>query len=241
MKPGGQRFFSSTPFIQHLAFAVLSGLAGCASLPNAEDASVPVVAVLINRTWVEQDPRGFVWTVSTDEKAVEEQFAGCVSQAASSMKVPVRVITGTQFRAVAFPDLDPRAAPRSLEVLRSLVPDPRFRERIEAAGIRYIAMVGGKTHTSETQGGIVCVGGYGGGGCFGHLWWDHESHLSALVVDMRSGSEQLKEGIDTAGTSWFAMLAIFPLAAPSLHETKGCERFGVAVASALAEMHHQGE
>lgn len=241
MKPGGQRFFSSAPFIPLLIFGVLSGLAGCASLPDAEDGSVPVVAVLINRTWVEQDPRGFVWEVSQDEKAVEAQFAGCVSRAASSMKIPVRVITGTQFRALAFPDLDPRAAPRSMETLRSLIPDPRFRKRVEAAGIDYIAVLGGETLTSETKGAIGCFAGYGGGGCIGSLWWDHESHLSALVVDMRSGSERLREGVDSAGTSWFAMLAIFPLAAPSLHETKGCERFGGAVASALAEMHHQGE
>ena len=128
-----------------------------------------------------------------------------------------------------------------MDVLRSLIPDTRFRERIEAAGIRYIAIVGGQTHTSETQGGIVCVGGYGGGACFGHLWWDHASRLSALVVDMQSGAESLTQGIDAAGRSGFAMLAIFPLAAPSLHETKGCERFGNAVASALVEMHRQGE
>jgi len=94
---------------------------------------------------------------------------------------------------------------------------------------------------SETRGAIGCFGGDGGGGCIGSLWWDHESHLSALVVDMRSGSEQLKGGVDAAGTSWFAMLALFPLAAPSLHETKGCERFGDAVATALAEMHRQEE
>jgi len=239
--PDSHRHFSCAMLIQPLAFILLSGLAGCASLPDTEHSSVPVVAVLINRTWVEQDPRGFVWEVSKDEQAMEEQFAACVSQAASSMDVPVRVITGTQFRAVAFPDLDPRAAPRSMETLRSLIPDPRFRARIEAAGIDYIAVVGGETVTSETRGAIGCFGGYGGGGCIGSLWWDHESHLSALVVDMRSGSEQLKGGVDAAGTSWFAMLALFPLAAPSLHETKGCERFGDAVASALAEMHRQGE
>jgi len=218
-----------------------TSLDGSASLRAAGDAPAPVVAVLINRTWVEEDPRGFVWEVSKDEQAVEEQFAACVRQAASSIEVPIRVITGTQFRAVVFPDLDPRAAPRSLEVLRSLIPDPRFRERIEAAGIRYIAIVGGQTRTSETQGGIVCVGGYGGGGCFGHLWWDHASHLSALVVDMQSGAESLTQGIDAAGRSGFAMLAIFPLAAPSSHETEGCERFGRAVAGTLGEMNRRGE
>ena len=114
-------------------------------------------------------------------------------------------------------------------------------QRIEAAGIGYLAIVGGETLTSETKGRIGCFAGYGGGGCIGILWWDHESHLSALVVDMRSGSERLKEGVDAAGTSWFGILAAFPLAAPSLHETKGCERFGNAVASALVEMHRQGE
>lgn len=218
-----------------------TSLDGNAGLRAAGEASAPVVAVLINRTWVEQDPRGFVWEVSKDEQAVEEQFSACLRQAASSMAMPVRVITGTQFRAVAFPDLDPRAAPRSMEVLRSLIPDPRFRERIETAGIRYIAVVGGQTHTSETQGGIACVGGYGGGGCFGYLWWDHASRLSALVVDMQSGAESLTQGIDAAGRSGFAVLGIIPLGAPSLHETKGCERFGRAVAETLDKVNRQGE
>lgn len=238
IKPNSHRYFSCALFIQLLACILLSGLAGCASLSGTEDSSAPVVAVLVNRTWVEQDPRGFAWEVSKDEQAMEEQFAACVSQAASSMDVPVRVITGTQFRAQAFPDLDPRAAPRGKEALRSLIPDRRFRKRIETAGIGYLAIVGGETLTSETKGRIGCFAGYGGGGCIGILWWDHESHLSALVVDMRSGSERLNEGVDAAGTSWFGMLAAFPLAAPSLHETKGCERFGSAVASALVEMHH---
>lgn len=218
-----------------------TSLEGGANLRAAEDAAAPVVAVLINRTWVEQDPRGFVWEVAKDEQAVEGQFAACVTQAASPMEVPIRVITGTQFRAVAFPDLDPRGAPRSLEVLRSLIPDPRFRARIEAAGIRYIAIVGGQTHTSEAQGGIACVGGYGGGGCFGLLWWDHASHLSALVVDMRSGAESLTQGIDAAGRSGFAVLGIIPLGAPSSHEADGCERFGRAVVGAVGEMNRRGD
>jgi hypothetical protein len=214
---------------------------GCASPPGEDISSAPGVAVLINRSWVEQDPRGFVWEVSRDEQAMEARFAACVRQAASSMEVPIRVITGRQFRAAAFPDIDPRAAPRSLDVLRSLIPDPRFRVRIEAAGIRYIAIVGGRTYTSETHGGIVCVGGYGGGACFGHLWWDHASRLSALVVDMQSGAESLTQGIDAAGRSGFAVLGIFPLAAPSSHEAEGCERFGRAVAGTLGEMNRRGE
>jgi len=241
MKSGSQRYVSRFPFIALLAFIGLSGLVGCASQLNERDSAVPGVAVLINRTWVEQDPRGFAWEVSKDEQAMETQFATCVRQAASSTGVPIRVITGSEFRAVAFPDLDPRAAPRSMEVLRSLIPDPRFRERVHAAGIRYLAIVGGQTHTSATQGGIVCVGGYGGGGCFGHLWWDHASRLSALVVDMQSGAESLTQGIDAAGRSGFAVLGIFPLAAPSSHEAEGCERFGQAVAGTLGEMNRRGE
>lgn len=219
-----------------------AALAGCAAVPVPGVAvPAPGVAVLINRTWVEQDPRGFVWDVAQHERAVEERFAACVRDAAAAQAVPVRVLTGTEFRAQAFPDLDPRAAPRRLEVLRALLPDPRFRARIEAAGIDYIAVVGGETRTSETQGGIVCVGGYGAGACFGQLWWDHESRLSALVVDLLRGAEALTQGIEAAGTSRFGMLAILPLGAPSLHEAEGCRRFGRAVAHTLGEMLRQGE
>ena len=171
----------------------------------------------------------------------EEQFAACVRTAASSKGVPVRVITGTEFRAAVFPDLDPRSAPRKVETLRSLIPEPRFRERIEAAKIDYLAIVGGETRTSETKGGVGCVGGGPGALCLGLLWWDHESRLSALILDLRRGEGRLTQGLDVAGRSWFALFQVLPLAAPSLHEAKGCERFGHAVANALAEMHGKGD
>ena len=224
-----------------LGLAAFSGLSGCATVPDSPASPVPVVAVLINRTWIEQDPRGFAWAVSKDELAMEQRFAACVSEAAAAAGFPVQVITGTQFRARAFPDLDPRAAPRGIETLRALLPEPRFRQRVEAAGIRYLAVLGGETQTSGTKGGIVCVGGYGGGGCFGQLWWDHESRLSALVIDLLAGNEWEKGGIDATGTSRFAMLAIFPVALPSGHEVAGCARFGQAITESLVKMRDQGE
>jgi len=235
-----QGFLSRVLSFRLLQVILLCGVTGCTNLSNSES-SAPTIAVLINRTWVEQDPRGFDWEVRRDEQDQEERFAACVSQAASSMDIPVQVITGTQFRAVVFPDLDPRASPRNLKTLRSLIPDPRFRRRIEAAHIDYIAILGGEAHTSETKGGIGCGGGYGAAACLGILWWDHESKLSALIIDLRGGEERQTQGIDATGTSWFAMLAIFPIGAPSAIEEKGCERFGHAVAKAIGEMHRHGE
>lgn len=227
--------------IQSLAGVLLFCLAGCANLSGGDVSSSPAIAVLINRTWLEDDPRGFAWEVRKEERDTEEHFAACVRSAASVKGVSVRVITGTEFRAAVFPDLDPRSAPRKIETLRSLIPDARFRERIEAAHIDYLAVVGGETHTSQTQGGIGCFGGPRAAACFGLLWWDHESRLSAMVLDLRRGEEQLTQGVDAAGQSWFAMFVAFPLAVPSLHEARGCERFGKAVASALAEIDRNGD
>lgn len=215
--------------------------AGCANFSTTEAQSSPTVAVLINRTWVEDDPRGFVWEVREAEQFVEEQFAACVRNSISSKGIAVKVITGTEFRSVAFPDLDPRSAPRRLETLRSLISDARFQSRTQAAHIDYLAIVGGKTHTSVTQGGIGCFGGGPAGACFGLLWWDHESRLSALILDLHAGKEQLSDGVDAAGTSWFAIFVAYPLAAPSAHEAKACARFGDAVAAALSEPHRKGD
>lgn len=241
MKQRGEWCFSSALGMRLVPIILLFSVSGCANLATTEVASPPSVAVLVNRTWVEEDSRGFVWDRRQEELVVEEQFAACVKSAASVRRLPLRVMTGTEFRAAVFPDLDSRAAPRRIEVLRSLIPDPRFRERIEAAHIRYLAIVGGETRTSETRGGIGCAGGYGGGGCFGLLWWDHESHLSALILDLRAGTEHLSKEVDASGLSWFAIFAVLPFAAPSAHEAEGCERFGHAVAAALAEMHHKGD
>jgi hypothetical protein len=221
-----------------LSIALLM-LPGCASTPGARPQAVPTVAVLINRTWTEQDPRGFTWDIRGDEKDDEERFAACVSQAAASMRLPLNVVTGTRFRELAFPDLDPRAAPRNLDTLRSLMADPRFQARVDAAGVRYLAVLGGETRTSETKGGIFCSGGMGAGYCLGYLWWDHESRLSALIIDLHGGAELARSGLDASGTSWFAALVVLPLAAPSLHESRGCTRFGEAVVGALGDMRRQ--
>ncbi len=233
--------FSNALRVQLIPVILLIWVAGCASLASSEMATPPTVAVLVNRTWVEEDSRGFVWERRQEERVVEEQFAACVKSAASVRKFALRVMTGSDFRAAVFPDLDARAAPRRIETLRSLIPDPRFRERIEAARIDYLAIVGGETRTSETQGGVGCAGGYGGGGCFGLLWWDHQSRLSALIVDLRARLEQLSEGVEASGVSWFAIFAVLPFAMPSVHEAIGCERFGHAVTAVLAEKIHQGD
>lgn len=216
---------------------------GCATQPVAETGSIsiPTVAVLINHQWVEEDHQGLVWEVRKVEQEVEERFAACVRQAAASNNVPVKVITGTEFRTIIFPDLDPRSAPRSMEILHLLIPDQRFQKRIQDGHIDFIAVLGGETRTSETKGGIFCGGGFGAGACLGTLWWDHESHGSALVINMQSGIEHLQKGDDASGTSWFAMLAIIPVAAPSLHETKACENFGRSVVQSLGEMLQKGE
>lgn len=236
-----KRCFSSVLSNYLLLVILVSIAAGCANLSSTDTSSLPTVAILINRTWVEDDPRGFVWDVHKEEAVVEEQFAACVRGAVFSRGISVKVISGTEFRSVAFPDLDQRAAPRRLETLRSLIPDARFQKRIEAAHITYLAIVGGKTHTSATQGGIGCIGGGPAGACFGLLWWDHESHLSALILDLRAGKELLSEGVDASGTSWFTIFVAYPLAAPSTHEAKACVRFGDAVAVALTELHRMGD
>jgi hypothetical protein len=221
----------------------MSIVAGCASHPvvESESGSIPTVAILINHQWVEEDPRGFVWEVRKKEQDTEEQFAACVRQEVASSNMSVKVITGTQFRAIVFPDIDPRSAPRSMEALRSLIPDQRFRKRVEKGHIDYIAVLGGETRTSETKGGIALIGGGPGAVIIGALWWDHESHLSALVVDLHRGVEDLQKADDASGISWFAFLLIAPVAAPSFHETKGCENFAHAVVQALGKMVQKGE
>lgn len=232
---------SHARYLRLLPTILIFGMIGCSQLPNVEYSRLSTVAVLINSRWVEHDSRGIVWEVRQEEQDLEQQFAACVRQAASATDLPIQVITGTQFRAALFPDLDPKVAPRSIESLRSLLPDPRFRKRINSSHINYLAILGGETHTSETQGGIVCASGMGAGACFGSLWWDHESKLSALIVDLRSGSEHQSTEIHAADSSWFAMIAILPLAAPSTHVLKGCEHFGHAVTKVVREMQYKGD
>lgn len=243
MKTNLKQLSTLSSFGQPLLAIVMSIVAGCASHPvvESEPGSIPTIAILINHQWVEEDPRGFVWEVRKGEQDTEEQFAACVRQAAASNFMSVKVITGTQFRTIVFPDIDPRSAPRSMVALRSLILDQRFRKRVENGHIDYMAVLGGETRTSETKGGIALIGGGPGAAIVGALWWDHESHLSALVVDLHRGLEQLQKADDVMGTSWFAIFDFIIIGAPSFHETKECQNFGQAVIQALGEMVQKGE
>lgn len=221
-----------------LSFAMTSMLSACAGLPT-EQVPTATIAVVVHSRWTEDDPRGFVWENIRDEEAAEQRFAACLRESAAAAGRPVRVVTGTQFRAAIFPDLDPRLAPRSLASIRSLIPDPRFRSRIDASGIDYLAVLGGETHSSELKGGITCVGGYMAAACFGKLWRDHESNLSALLIDLRLNAQTLAGEIAARDTGWFAMLGVLPVGVPSAHEGMACKRFGDAVAAAVRDIRRQ--
>jgi hypothetical protein len=216
-----------------IAIAALGMLGACTSLPG-EQVAATTVAVVVHSRWTEDDPRGFVWENLRNEEAVEERFAACLRQSAASAGQALAVLTGTQFRAAVFPDLDPRLAPRSLASIRSLIPDPRFRSRIDD-----LAVLGGEIRSSGLQGGITCVGGYMAAACFGRLWRDHASELSALLIDLRLDAQRPPAEISARDTGWFVMLGVLPIGAPSAHEDMACRRFGDAVAAAVRDVRRQ--
>jgi hypothetical protein len=87
-----------------------------------------------------------------------------------------------------YPWLERSVAPSSAPALLDFLGEPALRATLQAMGVRYIVLFGGKTSTDFDKGGILCGGGFGAGGCFGFSWGTRDSSFHAVVLDIQQGA-----------------------------------------------------
>ncbi len=157
--------------------------------------------------------------------ATDEDLSECVGKPLQRHIPSLRFVAGEDFSTALFPWFEQSVAPRDEEALSRLLAKPLVRARVESLGVRYVVTVEGQTNRT------------GGGGCI-HLLcfgsWKKATHLSGSILDLQR--EDLVSNVETqqSGTSWFVLLGIFPLGAPTLTESRACEEFAEAAAKFIS-------
>jgi hypothetical protein len=171
----------------------------------------------------------------------------CVRDALASADTELHVMTATEFRDAMFPWFETHNVAQAIAELETM---PGIKRGVEQIGVRYIITVGGSTMASSMeddgwgaagQGGLFYVGkhglmlcgaGPGGAGCLGFLAWQRTSDLSAVVWDLRRGSQIAAIAAKVTGTNLMPAFGLpVPLIAPT--ETASCRELGSHLAKFL--------
>jgi len=165
---------------------------------------------------------------SSDEtRVMEEELFGCISDALRKPHPGLRVVPPDKFRRAAFSDLDPEAAPTSLESLAVLLTHPVFRERIDPLRIHYVVSVGGRWEGKED----AFVGYPVPGAIF---TWYRGVDLVASVLDVKQIRAAGEIDASVKGHGWLFMAGfLFPIGLPATTEGRACQDLGQAIAKFL--------
>lgn len=135
----------------------------------------------------------------------EFDFVDCVSKNISS---DVPVIPDRTFRDTLFPWFEPRTAPANTRDLPELIGHPRFVERLNNLGVKYIVWIEGSTRRTDSAGTMSCTVSPAGGGCFGFLTWENDSEYEASIWDIKEGRTVGKVSSEAVGTSYMPALIV---------------------------------
>jgi hypothetical protein len=166
-------------------------------------------------TWIEagesvlvlQSPR-FYFDWMNAKLPLNIDLFRCATQRLHQTYPQVRLIAQSEFVKVAFPDLDPKAAPVSPDSLKLLLDNATLRARIASLNIRYVIYAGTENDIETVWKGFGCAGGYGGAICGGGGEWKKHSEYDVVITDIKRQREAAAAGA-REGTSWTA--AVLPL------------------------------
>jgi hypothetical protein len=171
-----------------------------------------------------QSPR-FYFDWSNDKLPLNIDLFRCATQRLHQTYPRVRLIAQSEFIKVAFPDLDPKAAPVSPDSLKLLLDNATLRARIEPLNIRYVVYAGTENDIETVFKSFGCTGGYGFAICGGGGEWKKHSEYDVVITDIKHQREAAATSTKN-GTSWTA--AVLPLFVgwKSPTEARACAALG---------------
>lgn len=146
----------------------------------------------------------------------------------------VRLIAQSEFVRVAFPELDPKAAPVSPESLKLLLDNATVRARIAPLNIRYLIYAGTENDIHTAWEGFGCAGGYGFALCGGGGKWNKLSAYDVLITDLKRHTETGAANAKS-GTSWVASVLPLVVGWKSPTESRACDALGEDVLRLLRQ------
>ena len=160
---------------------------------------------------------------SYNDREVEKSFTDCIMNELSGGPRPITLISQNEFQDRLYPWFEPRTAPGTTEHLGELFSNPGIRDRMDEAGIRYLAWIDGDTVTTDEGGSMSCTLSTFGGGCFGVRYWEQDASYEASIWDVQNLNTAGQISADARGTSYIAGLVVpIPiLASPGNAACKG--------------------
>lgn len=204
--------------IRLFVFTAVSALTGCAvtaevALPRHGNQDSSRVTVAIVMAYVARD--------------VEREAFKCIDIAVRKEFPNIHIISPGEFRPLAFPDLPPEAAIHDPEYLALALGHPKFRERIDSLGIRYLIALRGVTEQK--------LAGAGAGSVAGLIVWNRNTRLAACVLDVTKSQEPKELEAMAEGNPWLLLLGGVPIMVPASTESTACQALGKAVVNFFSE------
>jgi hypothetical protein len=158
----------------------------------------------------------------------------CIRPAMHDVNPKLRFVPARQFRESLYPYFTPGTTPHDLEGFKWDLDKAAVKQRIDSLGIRYVIILAKGATETEWQGGIMCGGGFGAGGCFGLALWDRKSELGVAIWDLQAKSRAGSVWVEAAGKGVMpAFVLPIPLYAPAT-ESAVCNELGTRLAKLLS-------
>ncbi|MBK8814173.1 MAG: hypothetical protein IPN42_01030 [Methylococcaceae bacterium] len=214
-------------FLQITVFSLFFNLIACTSTHTQQEASQVQPLKSIEKVVLIGDFN--VKSEFSDEKVFD-----CLADGILDINPKLAIIKPEEFRNQLFPYFTGSTSPHTPEEYKALLNNPLVNRRIKAMGVRYlITLIESKTGT-DYNGGIVCGGSYGGGGCIGLGLWDRNTRLDAQIWNLQSGNMDGNVQTQAEGTGVMpALLLPIPLYFPAT-EAATCQELGEKLGNILS-------
>lgn len=164
----------------------------------------------------------------------DDEVENCIRPAMHSVNPKLCFVPAKQFRENLYPYFTPRTTSHDLQGYKSVLDKAAVQQRIDSLGVRYVIILTKGWTDTGWHGGIICGGGYGGGGCLGLSWWDRKSELGFAIWDLRAKSHVGNVQSEAKGTGIMpAFLLPIPLYVPAT-KSAACNELGVRLAKLLS-------
>jgi len=164
----------------------------------------------------------------------DDDVDDCIRPAMHKINPKLRFVPAKKFRENLYPYFTPRTTSCDLEGYKSVLDTVAVSQRIDSLGVRYVIILTKGGTDTDWQGGIMCAGGFGAGGCFGLSWWDRKSELGFAIWDLRAKSHAGNVQSEAKGTGIMpAFLLPIPLYVPAT-KSAVCNELGTRLAKLLS-------
>jgi hypothetical protein len=164
----------------------------------------------------------------------DDDVEDCIRPVMHNVNPKLHFVPAKRFRENLYPYFAPRTTSRDLEGYKSVLDKAVVQQRIESLGVRYVIIVTKGGTDTDWQGGIMCAGGFGAGGCFGLGLWDRKSELGFAIWDLRAKLHSGNVQAEATGTGVMPALVLpIPLYSPAT-KTAVCNELGTRLAKLLS-------